>query len=132
MPSITVPILAGPEEDQLRLAMETIANVNGFKRGRKHPMNDLDIQQCSINLLISTLKRKLHQLNGMVTSTRYHSRRVHISSTCSETDTKKPIFCGQECISTPLFTTPTTKVLTILPNLNDYIDRHLQTQEPPT
>ena len=50
MPSITVPILAGPEEDQLRLAMETIANVNGFKRGKKHPMNDLDIQQCSINL----------------------------------------------------------------------------------
>ena len=55
MPSITVPILAGPDEDQLRLAMETIANVNGFKRGRKHPMNDLDIQQCSINLVKTQL-----------------------------------------------------------------------------
>ncbi|MCR5224591.1 MAG: hypothetical protein K6C34_00750 [Alphaproteobacteria bacterium] len=55
MPSIIVPILAGPDEDQLRLAMETIANVNGFKRGRKHPMNDLDIQQCSINLVKTQL-----------------------------------------------------------------------------
>ena len=48
--SITVPILAGPDEYQLQLAMETIAKVNGFKRGKKHPMDDLDIQQCSINL----------------------------------------------------------------------------------
>ena len=48
--SITVPILAGPDENQLQLAMETIAEVNRFKRGKKHPMSDLDIQQCSINL----------------------------------------------------------------------------------
>lgn len=50
MPSITVPVLAGPDEYQLQLAMETIAKVKGFKKGKKHPMNDLDIQQCSINL----------------------------------------------------------------------------------
>ena len=55
MPSITVPILAGPDENQLQLAMQTIAQVKGFKKDKKHPMNDLDIQQCSIDLVKTQL-----------------------------------------------------------------------------
>jgi hypothetical protein len=37
MPSIIVPILAGPDEDQLQLAMQIIAKVKGFKKRQRTP-----------------------------------------------------------------------------------------------
>ena len=114
MPSITVPILAGPDEDQLRLAMETIANVNGFKRGRKHPMNDLDIQQCSINLVKTQLSWTIKDvplnfnITAQTTSIKRYGDQYEITFEARtyfihllRDKSQKPIFCGRDYINTP-------------------------------
>lgn len=83
--STTVPILAGPDENQLQLAIETIANVNGFKKGKKHPMNDLDIQQCSINLVKTQMPWTIKgipfnfNIKAQATSVKQHGDQYEIS-----------------------------------------------------